>query len=189
MLILIIFSFPSCNALKKVYTGIGKTEITVRDSTEVLKYYDPFLTSNNYQTKVYVLSSFKAADIAVNSFSVPRILLENEETGNVYELDCFGDIEANITDINNGIIDDYLISNKNEDFENLKLFLNNEKSSKLIFNSKEVSLSKKWNIYISYATFMGKKLRRLTLPVTKLNDINKIIILDLSVHKSALEIN
>lgn len=186
---IIVLCFFSCESLKRAYVGMKKPEIKTREASKVLSYYEPFLNSRNYQAKVYVFAGYDAAKQAVNDFGVPTILIKDRDTNAIYELNCFEDIEANITDINNNIINDYIVV---KDINALKAFeeaVDNSSKAKLIYSDTNITKGKKWDVYISYATFMGKKLRKLTLPVTKLNGINEMIILDLSIDKSFLEIN
>lgn len=168
---------------------MDKAEITIRPESEIIDYYTPFIKDNKYKLKIYILSNYNSANKAVNNFGVPRIFIKNRVTNLVYELDCFEDIQDNINDINNNVIDEYVIVKNKEEYENIEEFINGTQSSKLIYSSGESNGNKKWDVYMSYATFFGKKLRKLTLPVTGLNDINEIIILNLSFHKSAAEIN
>ena len=173
-----------------MYYGIGKGEIKVRDTTEVLKYYEPFLKSDKYPTEVFVIkntgeSSIETANKAINEFSVPRTFIKNRENGKVYDLDCFEDTEANVNDIINGTVEDYVILKDNSELVAFQNFIKNDKQAVLIYsNNLNSTNSKKYDIYISYATFLGKKLRKRTLSVLNLNDINKIIILDLSFNKA-----
>lgn len=159
-----------------MYYGIGKGEVKVRDTTEV------FVIKNTGE------NSIDTAKKAINEFSVPRTFIKNRENGDVYDLDCFEDIENNVNDIVNGTVEDYVILRNNDELTAFQNFVNNNEQSVLIHSNKAVNTnSKKYDIYISYATFLGKKLRRRTLSVLNLNDINKIIILDLSYSKAENE--
>ncbi|OYQ31954.1 hypothetical protein CHU92_15025 [Flavobacterium cyanobacteriorum] len=189
ILFLIISSFSSCETVKRTYFGMEKTEITIKPDTEVIEYYRPFLKDNEYALKIYTLSNYDAAGKALSNIGVPKIFIKNRKTNVIYQLDCFEDIQDNIQDINNNVIDGYITLKNEQEFKNLEAFINAAQSSKMIFFSGENNTMKTWDIYISYATFLGKKLRKLTLPVTELNDINEIIILNLSFNKSAAEIN
>jgi hypothetical protein len=168
---------------------MGKPEIIIRPETEVIDYYAPFLQDDKYVSKVYILSNYDSAQDALNSFGTPRVFLKNRVTGVLYELDCFEDLQANIDDINNNAADDYIVLKNKQDLFSLEEFVNDKKSSKMILSSGESKGVKKWDVYISYATFLGKKLRKLTLPVTGLNDINEVVILNLSFHKDAAALN
>lgn len=186
--VVVLLALSSCETAKKAYLGIGKTEVKVRPENDVIKYYEPFLIGNTYKTKLYVISNFDAADKALKDFGFPRIFIKNRQTNIVYELNCFEDLEANIDDVNNNIFSEYITLKNPTDFTNLTAFTGDKAESKLLVYSGESDTNKTWDIYISYATFLGKKLRKLTLPVTKLKDINEVVILDLSIDENAIKI-
>ncbi|GGB70427.1 hypothetical protein GCM10007424_07980 [Flavobacterium suaedae] len=173
-----------------MYYGIGKGEIKVRDTTEVLKYYEPFLESDKYPIEVFVIkntgeNSIETAQKAINEFSVPRTFIKNRENGVVYDLDCFEDTEANVNEIKNGTVEDYVVLKNDTELIAFQNFINNDEQAALIHsNNVDNTNSKKYDIYISYATFLGKKLRKRTLSVLNLNDINKVVILDLSFSRT-----
>lgn len=189
VLLVLTLSFSSCESAKKAYLGIGKTEVKIRAASEVIKYYEPFLKNETFKTKVFVISNYDSSDKALKNFRFPGIFIKNRETGAVYELDCFEDVKASIDDINNNSIESDITVKDTQEFLRLTEFINNGKDSKLITSTGESSAAKKWDVYMSYATFLGNKIRRLTLPVTTLKDVNELTILDLSIDKSAIEIN
>ena len=189
LLIAILLCFNSCQTLARMYYGIGKGEIKVRDTTEVLKYYEPFLKSDKYPIEVFVIkntgeNSIETAQKAINEFSVPRTFIKNRESGIVYDLDCFEDTEDNVNEIKNGTVEDYVVLKDNSEFISFQNFIKDDKQAALIYSNNLDGINKKYDVYISYATFLGKKLRKRTLSVLNLNDINKIIILDLSFNEA-----
>lgn len=190
VLLVVTISSSSCDTLKKLYFGIGKTEVIVRDSTQVLKYYEPFLSNGSYTKKVFVLSDFGAANKMIDSAGTLRVFIKDRKTKIIYNLDCYEDIKENIADIKNGTPEDYTIIKNTDDLVKFRAFLNN-KNVKEIFSYQENhqnDVNKRWDIYISHAVFMGKKVRRRLLAVISLKEINELIILDLSVHESSREI-
>ncbi len=187
-LLFIASCFSSCETAKKAFMGIGRAEVKLRPANDVIKYYEPFFADNSHKTNLYVIANYDASNKALKSFKFPRTFLKDRENGNVYELSCFEDVASNIQDINNNIFSEYIILKTPEDFTNLIAFIGNKAESKLIMHSGENNTSKKWEVYIAYATFLGKKLRKMTLPVTTLNNINEVTILDLSIDENALKI-
>ena len=187
-LLIIAISLSSCETAKRAYLGVGKTEVTVKPTNEVIKYYEPFLTGRTHKTNLYVISNYEIANTAMKDFGFPRIFIKNRHTGVVYELNCFEDIKSNIDDINNNVINEYITLENHQEFDNLTAFINNKFNSKLLVYSGNEDATKKWDVYIAYATFFGKKLRKMTLPVTTIKDINEVVILDLSIDENALTI-
>lgn len=180
--------FTSCETAKRAYLGIGKTEVKLRPASDVIKYYEPFFVVSSHKTNLYVISNYDSPNKAMTSFGFPRTFLKDRESGTVYELNCFEDIKSNIADINNNVFSEYITLKTPEDFTNLSAFLSNKDDSKLIVYSGESNTAKKWDVYITYATFLGKKLRKMTLPITTLNNINEVTILDLSIDENAIKI-
>lgn len=187
-LIIVATCLSSCETAKRVYLGVGKTEVTVKPTNEVIKYYEPFLSGYMYKTKLYVMSNYEGASTALKDFSFPRIFIKSRQTNTVYELNCFEDIKANIDDMNNNIFNDYITLKNHQEFDNLISFLNSKSDSKLILYSGNEDTTKKWDVYIAYATFLGTKLRKMTIPVTKLKDINEFYLLDFSIDENAIKI-
>lgn len=192
LIIILLFTLPiytSCESAKKAYLGIGKTEVTIRPTDEVLEYYAPLRKNDSIKTNIFVISNYDSADKALKEFGVPRIFLKNRKTGIVYELDCFEDVKASIDNLNNNIQNDDMKVKNPQEFISFTEFIITKNDSKLVASSGTGDITKKWDLYLSYATFLGKKLRRLTLPVTSLQSVNELNILDLSIDKSAVEIN
>lgn len=181
ILILTVFSFYSCQTILKSYLGI-KNPQPVLSNTERLEYYKPYIEISDSNFELFVV---KELDTLLNTFnkhqSYPLIFIQDStiEDGDVYLLNCFEDVSYSIEDINSGNLEEVPKGKKTE-LSDLKSYLDINTE---VTYSNYIDKNRKWNVYVVSATFLGKKLRKRMLSIMKLQDLNKVSILDLSVNE------
>src|SRR5690606_33091030 len=181
VLILTVFSFYSCQTILKSYLGIKNPQL-VLSNTERLEYYKPYIENSDSNFELFVV---KELDTLLNTFNkhqnYPLIFIQDNTTEHedVYLLNCFDDVSYFVEDINKGDFEDIARDEKAE-LSDLKSYLDINAE---VTYSNYIDKNRKWNVYVVSATFLGKKLRKRMLPVMKLQDLNKVSVLDLSVNE------
>lgn len=149
-----------------------------------LEYYSPFIKSDKYDTNIFALIDADAVYKAAGNFTVGTIFFKDIKTDSLYILQgkTSKEIFDNISNINNSIPDKLVAANTERInmFTKMKEFLDNPEYAKIAFSSNEDNTNGKWDIYIIYSTAMDNKIKQQTLPITNLNNLNKLNILDLS---------
>ncbi len=180
-MVILPLSLFSCQLTLKTFLGIKDFKQHVSEENR-LEYYNGFIENNDYNLKIY---TFKEQDslfsflIKQNNF--PLIVVNNLESKEKYRLSCYEDVSYDVELLNknelivnqDSIQDIYGLINKTIK-QNLKISYNNEKTVQ----------NPKWDIYIVSGTFLGKKLQKKTLEISKLNNINTINIIDMSMEKN-----
>lgn len=182
-ILLSLLAFTSCSPIAKIVLGI-KDFKTYVSNEERFEYYKPFLELQNGKYSVYTFKNWEGIQAVFDSVHVPRIYVENTVTDSVYVLSCYEDIVADIEDINNDKLDMVSIANKKE-FINFKNII--DTSTVLTSSEKEIKRNEKWKVYLIHGTFMGKKLRKKTLPVTSIKSLQEMLIIDTSIDGQAPE--
>lgn len=150
-------------------------------NSDRMVYYAPFIDSMN-NLEIYTIkdsTSFMLVGKKFNHF--PRIFVENRKNDSVYLIDCFEDVAWQIDNLNKS--DFSYLETVDKKLDTLKGLMN--QNSKLVFkkeNKQELDVNK-WNVYMVYATFLGKKLRKRTFSITDLEGLNDVKILDFSIDK------
>ncbi|OBX24438.1 MULTISPECIES: hypothetical protein [Bizionia] len=175
------FGFQSCQSLLKSYTGIKNPEIEI-SSQERLDYYQPYTESTKAKVAIYSFLDVKTLQNGFNTFkNYPNIIIKNNSTKKIYKLNCYDDLDLYIEDINNNIYTD-LLELDEKDLQDISRFIEN--GTEIVFTKNEIT-QKKWNVYLVSGTFLGKKLRKKSLSITQIKDLNQLTILDLSMTQTA----
>lgn len=183
LLITITYGFQSCQSLLKSYTGIKNPEIEI-NSQERLDYYQPYTESTNTKVAMYAFLDIKTLQNGFNTFkNYPNIIIKNNSTHKIYKLNCYDGLNLYIEDINNNNYTD-LLEVKEKDLQDILKFIEN--GTEIVFKKHEIT-QKRWDVYLVSGTFLGEKLRKKSLPITQINDLNQLTILDLSITKNADE--
>lgn len=180
IVLLTVFSFYSCQTILKSYLGIKNPQL-VLSNTERLEYYQPYIENSDSNFELFVV---KELDTLLNTFNkhqnYPLIFIQDSTTENeVYLLNCFDDVSYFVEDINKGDFED-IAKGKKTELSDLKSYLD---INAAVTYSNYIDKNRKWNVYVVSATFLGKKLRKRMLSVMKLQDLNKVSVLDLSVNE------
>ncbi|MCF1421790.1 hypothetical protein [Mangrovimonas futianensis] len=179
---LIIFS---CQPIIKVITGVKNPTILL-DNSERLKYYSPFFETHSYPIKIYALKDTTALKNGFSTFkSYPQIYLNHRKTNTTYFLNCYDDLELYIKEDINEKKYENLYQVANDSLTNLKDFI--EEYSTIVYQKEHLnSNSNVWDVFIVSGTFLGNKIRRKSLPLTQIEDLNYMYILDLSINKNEI---
>ncbi|TDS58209.1 hypothetical protein [Myroides indicus] len=173
--------FSGCQTFFKVVTGVSSTMEYQMKNPERLKYYQPYLEADNIS--IYTLKNPEEFCKNINYFGsqLGNVYFEDTENNEYYVVNCFDDIRDTFEDLNNGDIS-FLKCVSEEDFLPIKNYIT--QTSEMVVNQENQKQRKKWNVYLSWGTFMGKKLKKRTATVTKINELNYLYILDLSVDST-----
>ena len=180
LVVILPLSLFSCQLTLKAFLGIKDFKQYVSEEDR-LEYYNGFIENNQYSLKIY---TFKEQDSLFGFLkkqkNFPFIIVNNLESNKKYRLSCYEDVNYDAELLNkneltvnqDSIQDIYELINKTIK-QNLKISYNKEKTVQ----------NPKWDIYIVSGTFLGKKLQKRTLGIRKLNKINSINIIDMSMEK------
>jgi hypothetical protein len=170
---LTLFSLYSCQTILKAYTGIKNPKLEL-SSDERLEYYNPFIENSD--------SNFELINTFNKYQNYPLIFIQDRTIENdIYLLNCFEDVSYNIENINMNNFEG-IIKGKTSELSDLKAFLDTNAE---VTYSNFIDKNKKWNVYIISGTFLGNKLRKRMLPIMQLQDLNKVLILDLSTNENS----
>lgn len=187
---LCILGFWSCQTLATMYSRVKQPKMEMTN-TERLNYYEPFL-SDTATVQIYALKDTTAVLKAFNrDFDLPLVFVENTQTHQVYKFEnCFDDLKYQVQDINTGHLNDSILEPITKENDSLYQIYHEWKSfvpdqSKLVYSSKstDTTSQKEWKIYWISGAFMGKKFRRLTLPIREIKNTKSLTILDMSMDK------
>lgn len=183
LMTIIILSLTSCQPILKIFLGIKEPKIELKNS-ERLKYYQPFFNKNSKITSIYSLNDTLKLKEAFKDFNdFPIVYIENLDDEKVYYINCYDDTQDKIEDINSNKLPSSIKSNDSV-FIKIEKYLDKLNSKKVQEIKNDELPYGKWNVYLVSGTFLGKKLRKRTLPIINLKEINSFKILDLSVNKS-----
>lgn len=180
LVLILILSFFSCQLTLKSFLGIKDFKQYVSEE-ERLKYYNDFIENNDYSLKIY---TFKEQDSLfdflkkLNNF--PFILVNNLESKDKYRLSCYEDVSYDVELLNEN---EMVVS---QDSINGMYGLINKmvkQNLKITYNKEKIVQNPKWDIFIVSGTFLGNKLQKRTLEIRKLNNINTISIIDISMEE------
>lgn len=153
---------------------------------ERLEYYKPLTDSKKYQTKIFAVANINALYKAAANFRLNDVFFKNVENDSIYRLknnlNKFYSAKAtdNATDIQNNLVpaepEDLVI------FEKVVTFVSSNEYTKQVFSSDKKDRGY-WDIYLITNTAVRGKNKNYILPINKINNINELIILDLSVNK------
>src|SRR5690606_22865261 len=179
---LTLFTFYSCQTILKAYTGIKNPKLEL-SSDERLEYYNPFIENSDNNLELFLV---KEMDTLINTFNkyhnYPRIFIQDRTIENdIYLLNCFEDVSYDIENINMNNFEG-IIKGKTSELSDLKDFLD---TNAQVTYSNFIDKNKKWNVQIISGTVLGNKLRKRMLPIMQLQDLNKILILDLSTNENS----
>lgn len=180
IIVSMIFSFYSCQTILKAYTGIRDPQLTL-STNERLEYYNPFIEKSDSNFELRLVKEMDTLINAFNKFqSYPLIFIQDRTVENdIYMLNCFEDMSYDIENINTGNFEE-LTKGKISEISDLKVYL--EVNSEITY-SNFIDKNNKWNIYVISGTFLGNKLKKRMLSIMELKNLNKVIILDLSIEK------
>ncbi|WP_121665692.1 hypothetical protein [Mesonia aquimarina] len=180
----LILGVTSCQPILKAVTGIRNPKFEMTQ-VERMEYYQP-LIAENYETKITAFANWedlqKGFNIA-NASGYPNLFIKNLETQKIYRLDCYEDLEENIEEINQ---QDYsYVEEKQEETEYFyKIDSLSSNSTEVVYHNLPIQPTKEktWDVIILSGTFLGKKLRKRTLPIKNLENISSLKIIDLSIN-------
>lgn len=190
ILIGMIFFTYSCQSLTKLYTGIKDPEIYLSQKGR-LEYYEPFFEDkDSLDVEIYSITNIENLQYAFNNFqNYPQVYLINKSENKIYGVNCYDDVSYSIEEIEEGKFENYI----NEEIinDNLKIakeILSNKsqlvyEKQRKVTSSKIILDNSNWKALIVSGTFLGKKIRKKTLPILELEDLTKLKIIDLSINK------
>ena len=179
LLMICLISANSCQTLAKAYFGIKNPKV-YGDPEKREKYYEPFYENKPHLVNLYTIADTSTWVPTFEKLHVPRVLLKNNITDTVYVLSCFEDIAYDVELLN---AKKYGKVYKADSFEFSKVQDAFKNTAVKSYTVNEGYNKGEWDAYLIYGTFMGKKIRRRTLPITELNGLRSINILDVSVDK------
>ena len=175
-----MFLITSCQTVLKTALGLKDFESEISNSKR-LAYYDPFVRSEVENLQLYAVADSVKLKIALFNFkNFPHIVAEDLLNQKFYRINCYDDMEGFITNINKGELQ-LLKEISSETFNETKSHFDSNQIQYSRAKPKNSS-RKKWDIYLVSGTFLGKKLRDRTLPITDLQNIDNLSILDLSIN-------
>ncbi|QEE50504.1 hypothetical protein FUA48_13245 [Flavobacterium alkalisoli] len=163
--------------MAKIIFGIKKYETYVTNEKRV-EYYKPYFETSENKVSIYAFKNWEGIQATSDSVHIPRIFVQNIATDSVYVLSCYEDIPYDVEEINNGKYDGISKADIKE-FTNLKNII--DTSAVLTSTQNVINNNGKWKVYLVNGTFMGKKLRKRTLPITTINGLQEIIVVDISI--------
>ncbi|SHJ05118.1 hypothetical protein SAMN04488096_107143 [Mesonia phycicola] len=182
--------FYSCQSVFRLYTGVKNKIVIYQTNEERQAYYASFISAvNEANVKVYTLKDKELDSIigTINTLAknMPLMYLKNTETQSLYRLSCYEDITYDIENIINDKYSwDYLdkdsISNQ---YLNQQKYINKNFEVSFDNESKQDSVAK-WDVLYVGGSFLGKKLRKRSLPAFKIEGLRNVSIVDLSVNKN-----
>ncbi len=175
--LLSLVSLASCTPMAKIIFGIKKYETYVTNEKRV-EYYKPYFETSENKVSIYAFKNWEGIQATSDSVHIPRIFVQNIATDSVYVLSCYEDIPYDVEEINNGKYDGISKADIKE-FTNLKNII--DTSAVLTSTQNVINNNGKWKVYLVNGTFMGKKLRKRTLPITTINGLQEIIVVDISI--------
>lgn len=182
ILFLGVIFFSGCQPFMRLVTGIdSKLEYTI-DNEKRMKYYNPYLKANNIS-----IFTFKDPEDFCKNFNffgrlVSVVYFEDIENNKYYKVNCFDDIKNTFEEINNIENFSYFKPVSVNEFLSIKNYI--IQKSERVFNKENNNQYKKWNVYLISGIFMGEKLKRRTVTLTKINELNYLYILDLTVNNT-----
>ncbi len=183
--VFILLGCFSCQTALKLFLRIKEPKQFVGNE-EREEYYEPFMekTPKYYSSlKIYTISDTTALMAFMRKHtSYPMVIIQNTETDSIYKLGCFEDMKWDVENINKEELD-YLIPGKQNQYNDIRELLKNHAIIWHESYDSTVTHTNKWDVYMVSATFFGKKLRRMSLPVTEIKNIDNFNIIDLSVNE------
>lgn len=180
--IFILLGCFSCGTVLKWALRMKTPKALVSDQDRTA-FYRPFTEKKPYYNslKIYTLSDTATfTDFLSKSRSFPMILIKNIQTDSIYSLSCFEDITWDIENIHENDFT-YLTPAAESVYQDLFSLLEPDKSVVWYQTTSDINKDDyEWDVYLGSGIFLGKKLRRLILPVTELKNIREFNIIDLS---------
>lgn len=181
LVVILPLSLFSCQLTLKTFLGIKDFKQYVNEEDR-LEYYNGFIENNNYNLKIY---TFKEQD-SLFSFlkkqnNFPLIIVNNLKSKEKYKLSCYEDVSYDVELLNKN----ELVVNQ-DSIQGIYELINKttKQNLKITYNKEKTVQNPKWDIYIVSGTFLGNKLQNRTLEIRKLNNINTINIIDMSMEKN-----
>jgi len=170
-----------CQPLMRMATGISSQLEYTMDNSQRLNYYHPYLEAANLS--IYTLKNPEEFCKNINYFGTQISMVYFEDMANkqYYMVNCFDDIKLTFEDLNKGDLS-LLKPMSEEDFAPIKNYIS--QSSERVFHQENQQQTKRWNVYLTSGTFMGNKLKKRTASITKIEELNQLHILDLSVDST-----
>ncbi|MDR0229415.1 MAG: hypothetical protein LBI72_10170 [Flavobacteriaceae bacterium] len=162
----------------RLVTGISPNVELAMENQRRLKHYRPYLNADNIS--IYTFQSPNEWCKNINYFvsQISTIYFEDIENSKYYKVDCYDDIKDTFADLNRG--DTSLLNTVlEEEFLPVKNYI--VQTSKMVFNQQKQEQPKKWNVYLASGTFMSGLVKKRTVTVTKIKELNHLYILDVSV--------
>ena len=181
----------SCQPVLQLFTGVKSNIEIYQTNEERQAYYAPLISAvDEANVKIYTLKDKELDSIigTINTLakSMPLIYLKNIESKDLYRLSCYEDINYDIENIMNETYKRYISKDSIEQqyLENKKIIEENFEVTNSIKPRIEGDY-KKWDILYVGGSFLGKKLRKRSLPAFKIEGLSNVSIVDLSVNKNA----
>ena len=182
VIFLFLIVLYSCQPLLKTYLGIKKFEPVISNEDR-LAYYEKFI-ENQEQLSIHIFKDSTINQISKQFDSYPNIHIVDNKNGGIYRLNCFEDVAWDIQNINEGNLDDLEVE-KRERFQIIDTTLT--KHTQQVFSKGKINAEGRWEVYMISGTFLGKKLRKKSLPINNLKDISSFTILDLSIESESFK--
>lgn len=182
--ILILLGFFSCQSLVRMYLGVDTSPQLSINNSQRMEYYNPFVQHSKKTTlTIYTILDTTALINAFQTFqNYPGIYLKDNLNDNVYILNCFEDVEWDVQNINSGNLENLVKANK-KSFDSLIYFISNK--SEIVYHSTpspKIDKNNRWNLYMISGLFLGKKLRKRSLPILNIQGLKSFQLLDLSIN-------
>lgn len=153
-----------------------------------LEYYQPFLekTPQYYSfLNLYTITDTSTIQKFMKQHpSYPMIIVQDRKTDSLYRISCFEDVEWDVEHLDKRKSLTSLYRAKRENYTDVQKLL---KENVSLWRQEEQNVIqdsiKNWNVYMVSGIFLGKKIRKMTLPIMELKNVNEFNIIDLSVNK------
>lgn len=176
--IVVLLLFTGCQPFMRLVTGISSNIEPAMENNKRLKHYQPYLNADNVSIYTFKNPTEWCKNINYFGGQISTIYFEDIENNKYYKVSCYDDIKDVYADLNRG--DTSLLKAVLEDeFLPIKNYI--VQTSEMVFNQKKQEQPKKWNVYLASGTFMGGLVKKRTVTVTKIKELNHLYILDVSV--------
>lgn len=182
-LLVLSVSVFSCQPLLRAYLGVKKPTLVVSQN-ERMEYYSPYFEGKNFKTEIYTLADTTGFHV-FDSLMFPKLFLKNRHTDALYLFNCYEDMGYDVDNFNSGKEEELTKGNQKE-LDYIKRTM--DKYGRKIHSINDtITTGGDWDLYMANVTFMGKKLRRMSLPLSEIEGLNRFIIFDLSIDTEDAE--
>lgn len=181
LVVFLIFLIASCSTVSSVISGTKKYEsLTTLEQRQ--DYYNDFL---NPTKGISQLRHYNHTDSLLLGFGklagteLPFLVVHDSKSDNYYDLNCFEDITADIQSLNDNNVESLKKADQNL-ISLTKRFMRQTVEDKRLTPSFSPDENKRYEIFYVGGLFLGNKFKKRVLPITTLNDVKSIQIVEIS---------